>query len=67
MICFVKRELPHLLWIGSSSAIWISPLAVHYSQHGDFLDAVNFVNKAAVIKVSQIGNHDAFPVLADMN
>ncbi|WP_269146618.1 hypothetical protein [Bifidobacterium bombi] len=42
-------------------------MVVHYSQHGDFLDAVNFVNKAAAIKVSQIGNHDAFPVLADMN
>lgn len=46
--------------------VFAGALAVHYSQHGNFLDAVNFANKAAAIKVSKIGNHDAFPVLADM-
>ncbi|KFI39334.1 ribokinase [Bifidobacterium actinocoloniiforme DSM 22766] len=46
--------------------VFAGALAVNYSQHRNFLNAVNFANKAAAIKVSRIGNHDAFPTLADM-
>lgn len=47
--------------------VFAGALAVSYAQHGDFLKAVNFANKAAAIKVSRIGNHQAFPTLVDMN
>ena len=46
--------------------VFAGALAVHFAQHGDFLKAVNFANKAAAIKVSRVGNHQVFPTLADM-
>lgn len=46
--------------------VFAGALAVNYAQHGDFLKAVNFANKAAAIKVSRVGNHQVFPTLADM-
>ena len=46
--------------------VFAGALAVNYAQHGDFLKAVNFANKAAAIKVSRVGNHQVFPALADM-
>lgn len=47
--------------------VFAGALAVNYAQHGDFLKAVNFANKAAAIKVSRVGNHQVFPTLADMS
>ena len=47
--------------------VFAGALAVHFAQHGDFLKAVNFANKAAAIKVSRVGNHQVFPTLADMS
>lgn len=47
--------------------VFAGALAVNYAQHGDFLKAVNFANKAAAIKVSRVGNHQVFPNLADMS
>ncbi|WEV67368.1 ribokinase [Bifidobacterium sp. ESL0769] len=46
--------------------VFAGALAVHYSQHNDFLAAVNFANRAAAVKVSRVGNHAAFPTLAEM-
>ena len=47
--------------------VFAGALAVNYAQHGDFLKAVNFANKAAAIKVSRVGNHQVFPTLVDMS
>jgi ribokinase len=46
--------------------VFAGALAVHYSQHGDFLAAVNFANRAAALKVSRVGNHSAFPTADEM-
>lgn len=47
--------------------VFAGALAVNYAQHGNFLKAVNFANKAAAIKVSRVGNHQVFPTLVDMS
>lgn len=42
-------------------------LAVHYSRNKNLMDAINFANKAAAIKVSRLGGQKAIPTLAEMN
>lgn len=42
-------------------------LAAHYSRNKNLMDAVNFANKAAAIKVSRLGGQQAIPTLAEMN